>query len=129
MGITDDPNHPGLGHGTTDTPGPQNATYLVLAAELRAGGFVRPVITAYIHALDLGGCGAVTHMGLAIAETYAKRPRFYGATYCAGCGKHRPVGERGEFEWISMEPATWTPDGPLEPSPNTVTFNRLKVGT
>ena len=45
------------------------------------------------------GCGTVTTMGLALAETYARDPRFYGATFCCGCGTHLPVGERGEFVW------------------------------
>lgn len=42
------------------------------------------------------GCGAVTTMNQALAETYAREPRFYGATYCVGCGMHRPV---AEFVW------------------------------
>lgn len=45
------------------------------------------------------GCGAVTTMNEAIAETYARQPHFYGSTYCVGCGMHRPVGEHGEFVW------------------------------
>lgn len=45
------------------------------------------------------GCGVVTTMGQAIAETYARDPRFYGATFCVGCGKHLPVGAQGEFVW------------------------------
>ena len=46
------------------------------------------------------GCNAVTQMSRDIAETYAREPRFYGATYCVGCRMHRPVGERGEFTWV-----------------------------
>lgn len=45
------------------------------------------------------GCGVVTTMGRAIAETYARNPKFYGGTFCCGCGKHLPVGEDGEFVW------------------------------
>lgn len=45
------------------------------------------------------GCGAVTTMGQAIAETYARDPHFYGATFCARCSKHLPVGAQGEFVW------------------------------
>ena len=45
------------------------------------------------------GCSTVTSMGLALSETYARDPRFYGATFCCGCGKHFPVGEDGEFVW------------------------------
>lgn len=46
--------------------------------------------------LDHHGCGAVTTMGRALAETYARSPSFYGATYCVGCRLHRPV---SEFRW------------------------------
>lgn len=45
------------------------------------------------------GCGVVTTMGLALAETYARQPSFYGATYCCGCSRHLAV---AEFAW---EPA------------------------
>ena len=45
------------------------------------------------------GCGTTTTMGLALAETSARDPKFYGATYCAGCKKHLPVGPTGEFVW------------------------------
>lgn len=47
------------------------------------------------------GCDSITTMGLAIAETYAREPRFYSSTYCVMCGKHFPVGESGEFVWIA----------------------------
>ena len=46
------------------------------------------------------GCGTVTTMGLALCETYARDPSFYGATYCVGCRLHRPVGKHGEFTWV-----------------------------
>lgn len=42
------------------------------------------------------GCGSLTTMGIALAETYARQPTFYGATYCCGCQMHRPV---SEFAW------------------------------
>lgn len=45
------------------------------------------------------GCGSVTTMGGAIAETYARNPTFYGATFCVRCSMHRPVGQHGEFIW------------------------------
>lgn len=45
------------------------------------------------------GCGTVTRMGLALAETYARDPSFYGATFCCGCDKHLRVGASGEFVW------------------------------
>lgn len=48
----------------------------------------------------VGGCGTVTWMAQAIAETYARQPTFYGATYCCGCKTHLPVGAHGEFVWM-----------------------------
>jgi hypothetical protein len=43
------------------------------------------------------GCGAETTMALlALCETYARDPKFYGSTYCTGCCKHKPV---AEFVW------------------------------
>lgn len=44
----------------------------------------------------IGGCGTTTTMARAIAETYARDPRFYGLTYCMHCQKHLPV---EEFVW------------------------------
>lgn len=49
MSLTDDPKDPGLGRGVDDKPVPQNEKYLVLSAEERAKGFVRPVRRAYVH--------------------------------------------------------------------------------
>lgn len=46
------------------------------------------------------GCGVVTTMHQKLAETYAREPKFYGATYCAGCRTHLPVGKSGEFVWV-----------------------------
>lgn len=97
MSLTSDPTDPRLGHGSNDEPVPQNELYLVLSDEERTKGFVRPLRRTYVHAIT--GCGVATTMGTAIAETYARDPHFYGATYCVGCGMHRPVGENGEFEW------------------------------
>lgn len=44
----------------------------------------------------VGGCGTSTKMNITIAETYARDPKFYGATFCMGCNTHLPV---GEFVW------------------------------
>ena len=89
---TIDPNEPRLGHGSDTKPGPQQEAYLVLSAEERAKGFVRPVRLSYIHAT----CGTETTMREEIAETYARDPKFYGATYCCHCRMHLPV---SEFKW------------------------------
>ncbi|NBJ13246.1 hypothetical protein [Microvirga arsenatis] len=69
--------------------------YVVLSAEERAKGFVRPVRRTYRHLK----CKGVTTMGQALAETYARDPYFYSGTFCAHCGTHFPVGEDGEFVW------------------------------
>lgn len=66
--------------------------YWVLSDEERAKGFVRPVRTKYIHEK----CGVETVMNLILAETYARDPKYYGATYCVGCSGHFIV---GEFKW------------------------------
>ena len=42
------------------------------------------------------GCGKATRMSHAIAETYARNPKFYSGTYCAHCQMHLPV---AEFVW------------------------------
>ena len=49
------------------------------------------------------GCGTATTMSEAIAETYARNPGFYGATYCVRCRMHLPVGVNGEFTWSGSE--------------------------
>lgn len=95
MPITDDPSDPRLTHGTDEAPIPQAEVYLVLSDDERSKGFVRPFRSSYVHTT----CGTSTRMGGAIAETYAREPSFYGATYCCHCGMHRPVGADGEFVW------------------------------
>ena len=42
------------------------------------------------------GCGTITTMNRAIAETYARNPKYYGATYCCYCRMHLSV---KEFIW------------------------------
>jgi hypothetical protein len=87
--------------------------YVVLSEEERAKGYVRPVRRTYTHlgALTdvfgndgetvvirrrMGGCGADTTMGMAIAETYARDPGFYTGTFCGHCRAHFPL---SEFVW------------------------------
>ena len=72
--------------------------YVVLAEEERAKGFVRPVRRSYRHLK----CGAVTTMGITIAETFARDPYFYSGTFCGRCRAHFPVGEDGEFVWDNI---------------------------
>ena len=81
--------------GQTNATG-QHEGYIVLGASERAKGFVRPYRDAYRHT----SCGSVTTMGRALSETYARDPKFYGATFCCGCNRHLPVSE-----------FTWTDDG------------------
>ena len=90
--LTTNPEDPRLGHGSDERPVQQNEAYLVLSPEERARGFVRIVRRSYYHKT----CGCVTTIGPAIAETYARDPRFYGSTYCCQCSMHRPI---SEFVW------------------------------
>jgi len=96
MSLTTDPNDPRLNQIKPDG---QREAYIVLSEEERAKGFVRPVRQKYIHLK----CGAETRMALAISETYARDPKFYGATYCSNCGNHFPIGEEGEFIWSDTD--------------------------
>lgn len=84
MSLTTDPTTPCLHVIKEDG---QQACYLVLSDEERAKGFVRPVRQVYRHVK----CGTETRMGLAIAETYARQPDFYGGTMCVHCGTHFPL--------------------------------------
>lgn len=99
MGVTDDRNDPGL---QKVGPDGMQEKYLVLSEDELAKGFVRPVRRSYIHE----SCGSVTTMGLALSETYARDPGFYGETYCAHCRGHYRVGERGHFRWIEADGLT-----------------------
>jgi hypothetical protein len=87
----------------------QQKEYVVLTQEERAKGFVRPVRHTYIHVgndpvmdgivlikAGRGSCGRRTTMNHAIAETYARDPKFYSGTFCVTCGVHRPL---DEFIW------------------------------
>jgi hypothetical protein len=92
MSFTTDPNDPRIGRGVDKEEIPQHDVYLILSEEERAKGFIRPVRRAYVH----NTCGVLTTMSPPLAETYARDPKFYGATYCVGCHKHLPV---DEFVW------------------------------
>lgn len=101
VGLTSDRRDPRLTYGVDEAPRPQSDVYLVLSEEERAKGFVRPVRHRYQHET----CGAVTSMGRELAETYARKPTFYGATYCVHCQMHKPV---AEFFWCDGSGATTT---------------------
>lgn len=95
-------------HREIDPRTGQQKAYVVLAADERAKGFVRPVRQKYIHVGEGGteasrvapGCGTETRMGLALAETYAREPSFYSGTFCGGCRQHFPV---DQFVWSDTD--------------------------
>ena len=80
----------------------QQKDYVVLTAEERSKGWVRPYRDAYRHLK----CGKITTMGRSIAETYARDPYFYSGTFCVHCCEHFPIGEDGEFVWYEMDGST-----------------------
>lgn len=93
MSHTTDPNDPRLTRGVDSAPVEQAPVYLVLSEEERAKGFVRPVRQSYLHK----ACGTATTISRPLAETYARDPKFYGATYCCCCRMHLPA---SEFKWL-----------------------------
>jgi len=95
--LTTDRNDPDLRRGIDETETGQNTAYLILSEEERKKGFVKPVRCSYRHSV----CNTVTTMSRELAETYARDPYFYGATYCVHCSKHRPL---SEFLWEDGEP-------------------------
>jgi len=76
----------------------QQKAYVVLSEAERKKGFVRPVRRSYVHKT----CRAVTIMGIALAETYARDPSFYSGTFCAGCRAHFPL---EQFLWDGTDEA------------------------
>jgi hypothetical protein len=84
MGLTTDPNDPCLDETKPDG---QQECYVVLSDEEIEKGYVRPVRRSYVHR----ACGTVTTMAVPIAQTYARDPKFYGGTFCAGCRAHFPL--------------------------------------
>lgn len=78
MGLTTDPSDSRLGRGVDKESRRHERGLPGALREERAKGFVRPYRAVYVHE----ACGSETRMGVAIAETYARNPTFYGATYC-----------------------------------------------
>ena len=70
--------------------------YVVLSKAERAKGYVREVRASYVH----DTCGAVTTMAVGLAETFARKPKFYGGAFCATCRTHFPV---AEFKWCGTD--------------------------
>lgn len=56
----------------------------------------RPKVGRFWTQRELTPCGALTIMGRALSETYARNPKFYGKTFCCACREHYPV---AEFVW------------------------------
>lgn len=83
-------------HAKIDDQSGLQRAYIVLTEAERARGFVRPVRHSYRHLM----CHGVTTMNSAIAETYARDPTFYHATFCATCRRH-----------FSLAAFVWTDDG------------------
>jgi hypothetical protein len=84
-------------HTEIDPKSGQQRGYIVLSAEERAKGFVKPVRRSYVHKV----CGGLTTMGRSLAETYARDPNFYSGTFCCNCGAHF---ELDQFDWEDGEP-------------------------
>lgn len=83
-------------------PTGQHKAYVILCDAERKKGFVKPYRTSYRHQK----CGTITTMARTIAETYARDPHFYGATFCCACNVHLPL-----YQF------TWEPDGePMDPA-------------
>ena len=87
--VTDD-------HQEVDPSTGMQKGYVVLSEAERAKGFIRLVQNQYEH----DRCGAVTRIGIPLAETYACAPGFYAKTFCVACREHFPV---GEFVWFDRE--------------------------
>lgn len=73
--------------------GQQNKAYIVLSDDELAKGYTRPVRREYLHTV----CSTRTFMPVKCAETYARDPNFYSATWCCHCKQHLPV---SEFRWV-----------------------------
>jgi len=73
-------------------PDGQKKDHWTLPEEDRKNGHVRPLRKNYVHKK----CNTNTRMPMACAETYAKNPKYYGSTFCCGCGDYFPV---SQFLW------------------------------
>ena len=89
-------NPTGVAPAPIDPSSGQHKDHWVLPEEERAKGFIRPVRLSYRHET----CGQITSMPQSIAETYARKPSYYGSTFCATCKTYEAVGARGAFIWL-----------------------------
>lgn len=91
-------------HREIDPASGQQKAYVVLSAEERAKGWVRPYRDAYIHVSCKQPATppnmTITTMARPIAETYARDPSFYQGTFCRHCRGHHPL---AEFRWYEMD--------------------------
>jgi hypothetical protein len=94
--VSGEPVPEDYGHTQINPSTGMQRDYIVLTAEERAKGFIRPVRRSYKHIK----CGNNTTMALSIAETFARDPKFYQGGYCATCRTHFPNDE-----------LVWTDDG------------------
>jgi hypothetical protein len=93
-------------HTEIDQATGQQRDYVILTAEERAKGFVRPVRRQYIHL----ACNTETRIAQVIAETYARDPKFYSSTFCVHCNWHfKLIDDAGKPAFV------WTDDSPLHP--------------
>jgi hypothetical protein len=102
MSLTDDPNDPRLTRGAT-RPTRRTATRPRCTSCSPRTSAPRASSGRYAGRTGTRSAATVTTMGQALAETYARNPGFYGATYCVHCGQHRPVGADGEFYWCDLD--------------------------
>jgi hypothetical protein len=84
-------------HRTIDPKTGMQRDYVVLSAEERAKGFVKPVRYVYTH----NACGYTTKVSTDLAETCARNPSFYSGTFCVHCKAHFPL---AQFTWSDGEP-------------------------
>jgi hypothetical protein len=90
--------------GNEISPSPSGEPYVAVMTILtnedgsfKGGAYVtKKELDAWQKGERIGGCGVETRMGDALSETYARDPKFYGATFCVGCNQHLPA---GEFIW------------------------------
>jgi Protein of unknown function (DUF550) len=106
LGVTTDRNDPAL-HNVL--PNGMQQKHLVLPKE---GEFVRPYRDRYIHLK----CGGETIMGRDLAETYARKPKFYGGTWCSHCGRYFDLngyreGLKDDENPVWEHKFTWSVDG------------------